>query len=288
MEITESQHTGEPLAADPIAEHIGGLLGDARAAHEAGDWSRLRQIVTAIQILDPKNTEAAALLPGSAQRCQMTLMFCDIVGSTAMADGRDPEDFSDILRDYRATCTAVIERFGGYVEDRQGDGLLVRFGYPEVHEDDARRAVLSALEMIRALRDRAQRLGVDDDVALQLRVAVHTDLVVLDGDRIEGATANEAARLQTLAEPDTVVVSDNTQALVRGYFDLAPMGPFELKGVSRRMEVFTVRGAHDSGRLATGMPLSPFAGRYAERHKIAELWAAACEDWLRAQQGARP
>ena len=146
----------------------------------------------------------------------MTLMFCDIVGSTAMADGRDPEDFSDILRDYRATCTAVIERFGGYVEDRQGDGLLVRFGYPEVHEDDARRAVLSALEMIRAIRDRAQRLGVDDDVALQLRVAVHTDLVVLDGDRIEGATANEAARLQTLAEPDTVVVSDNTQALVRG------------------------------------------------------------------------
>jgi class 3 adenylate cyclase len=248
----------------------------------------LRQIVTAIQILDPKNTEAAALLPGSAQRCQMTLMFCDIVGSTAMADGRDPEDFSDILRDYRSTCTAVIERFGGYVEDRQGDGLLVRFGYPEVHEDDARRAVLSALEMIRAIRDRAQRLGVDDEVALQLRVAVHTDLVALDGDRIEGATANEAARLQTLAEPDTVVVSGNTQALVRRYFDLAPMGRFELKGVSRRIEVFTVRGEQDSGRLATGTPLCPFAGRHAERQRIAELWATACEDWLRAQQGARP
>ena len=287
MKISESQRTGEPLAADPIAERIGDLLGDARAAHEAGDWNRLRQIVTAIQIFDPKNIEAAALLPGSAQRCQMTLMFCDIVGSTAMADGRDPEDFSDILRDYRATCTAVIERFGGFVEDRQGDGLLVRFGYPEVHEDDARRAVLSALEMIRALRGRAQRLGVDDEVALQLRVAVHTDLVVLDGDHIEGATANEAARLQTIAEPDTVVVSDNTQALVRGYFDLAPMGPFELKGVSRRIEVFTVRGERDSGRLAAGTPLSPFAGRYAERDKITALWAAACEDWLRAQQGAR-
>jgi class 3 adenylate cyclase len=264
------------------------MLGEARRAHEAGDWNRLRQIVTAIQILDPTNTEAAALLRGSAQRCQMTLLFCDIVGSTAMADGRDPEDFSDILRDYRSTCTAVIERFGGYVEDRQGDGLLVRFGYPEVHEDDARRAVLSALEMIRAIRDRAQRLGVDDEVALQLSVAVHTDLVALDGDHIEGATANEAARLQTLAEPDTVVVSDNTQALVRRYFDLAPMGRFELKGVSRRIEVFTVRGEHDSGRLATGTPLSPFAGRYAERQKIADVWAAACEDWLRAQEGARP
>ncbi|HKE78557.1 MAG TPA: adenylate/guanylate cyclase domain-containing protein [Solirubrobacteraceae bacterium] len=228
------------------------------------------------------------MLPGSAQRCQMTIMFCDIVGSTALADGRDPEDISDILRDYRRTCTAVVERFGGFVEDHQGDGLLVRFGYPEVHEDDARRAVLSGLEMIRELRDRAERLGVDEELALQLRVAVHTDLVVLEGDRIEGATANEAARLQTLAEPDTVVVSDNTQALVRGYFDLASMGPVELRGVSRRIEVFTVRGEQNSGRLAAGTPLSPFAGRHAERQKIAEVWAAACEDWLQAQQGARP
>ena len=100
--------------------------------------------------------------------------------------------------------------------------------------------------------------------------------------KIVGNNANN------LGGSDEINLYDNTQALVRGYFDLAPMGPFELKGVSRRMDVFTVRGAHDTGRLATGMPLSPFAGRYAERHKIAELWAAACEDWLRAQQGARP
>lgn len=288
MEITESQHTGEPLAADPIAEHIGGLFGDAHRAHEAGDWSRLRQIVTAIQILDPKNTEAAALLPGSAQRCQMTLMFCDIVGSTAIADARDPEEIGDILRHYRRTCAEVVERFGGFVEDHQGDGLLVRFGYPEVHEDDARRAVLSGLEMIRAVRNEAQLLGVDHEVALRLRVAVHTDLVVLHGDGVAGATANEAARLQAVAEPDTVVVSDTTQALVQGFFDVASMGHVELRGVSRPVEVFTVLGERDSGCFPSGTPLSPFAGRHPERQLIAALWRAACEDWRQAQAERAP
>jgi class 3 adenylate cyclase len=247
------------------------------------DWNRLRALVNAIRALDPNNAEAGALL-GSAQRCQMTLMFCDIVGSTAMADGRDPEEIGEILRDYRRTCTAVVERFGGFVEDHQGDGMLVRFGYPEVHEDDARRAVLSGLDMIRAIRDRAQRLGVDDEDALRLRVGVHTDLVVLHDDRVEGATANEAARLQTLAAPDTVVVSDSTQALVEGFFDLASMGRVELRGVSRPVEVFTVLGERDSGCFPTGTRLSPFAGRHSERQRIASLWSAACEDWRRAQQ----
>ncbi len=231
--------------------------------------------MNAIRALDPHNAEATELLAGSARRFQMTLMFCDIVGSTAMADGRDPEEISDILRDYHRTCTAVVERFGGFVEDRQGDGMLVRFGYPEVHEDDARRAVLSGLEMIRVIRDRAQRLGVDDDLALPLRVAVHTDLVVLDGDSVAGATANEAARLQSLAAPDTVVVSDTTHALVQGYFDLASMGQVELRGVSRPVEVFTVLGERDSGCFPAGTPLSPFAGRQPERRRIAAVWQAA-------------
>jgi class 3 adenylate cyclase len=215
----------------------------------------------------------------------MTLMFCDIVGSTAMADGRDPEEIADILRDFRRTCTAVVDRLGGCVEDHQGDGLLVRFGYPEVHEDDARRAVLSGLEMIRALRERALRLGVDDEQVLRLRVAVHTDLVVLHGDGVAGATANEAARLQTLAPPDTVVVSDTTQALVRRFFDFASLGRVELRGVSRPLEVFVVVGESDSGCFPTGTAMSPFAGRLAERERIAALWQAACEDWRRAQQG---
>jgi class 3 adenylate cyclase len=244
--------------------------------------------VNAIHALDPHNAEADALLGGAAHRLQMTLVFCDIVGSTAIADGRDPEEIGDLLRDYRSTCTAVVERFGGFVEDHRGDGLLVRFGYPEVHEDDARRAVLSGLAMIRAIHDRALRLGVDDELALQVRVAVHTDLVVLHGDEVEGATANEAARLQTLAAPDTVVVSDTTQALVHGFFDFVSMGRVELRGVSRPVEVFTVLGERESGPFPAGTPLSPFAGRHSERQRIAALWRAACDDWRRAQQEPGP
>jgi class 3 adenylate cyclase len=286
--ISHPQQPDGALANDPLAERIADLLGDARAARDAGDWNRLRALVNAVLALDPHNTEADALLGGSAQRCQMTLMFCDIVGSTAIADGRDPEEISDILRDYRRTCTTVVAGFGGFVEDHQGDGMLVRFGYPEVHEDDARRAVLSGLEMIRAVRDRAQRLGVDHEVALQLRVAVHTDLVVLHGDGVAGATANEAARLQTFADPDTVVVSDTTQALVQGFFDVASMGHVELRGVSRPVEVFTVLGERDGGCFPRGTPLSPFAGRHPERQLIAALWRAACEDWRRAQEERAP
>jgi class 3 adenylate cyclase len=276
------------MSHDALGERIADLLDDARAAREAGDWSNLGALVNAIRALDPQNAEADALLVGSARRCQMTLMFCDIVGSTAMADGRDPEEIGDILRDYRRTCTAVVDRFGGFVEDHQGDGLLVRFGYPEVHEDDARRAVLTGLEMIRAVRDRAQHLGVDDEGTLRLRVAVHTDLVVLHGDGVAGATANEAARLQSFAAPDTVVVSDTTQALLQGYFDLASMGRVELKGVSRPVEVFTVLGESTSGSFRGGTPLSPFAGRHAERERIAALWRATREDWRAAQREPAP
>jgi class 3 adenylate cyclase len=285
--ISHRQEPDGALANDPLAGRIADLLGDARAARDAGDWNRLRALVNAVHALDPHNTEADALLAGSAQRCQMTLMFCDIVGSTAIADARDPEEIGDILRHYRRTCTEVVERFGGFVEDHQGDGLLVRFGYPEVHEDDARRAVLSGLEMISAVRGEAQLLGVDHE-ALRLRVAVHTDLVVLHGDGVAGATANEAARLQAVAEPDTVVVSDTTQALVQGFFDVASMGHVELRGVSRPVEVFTVLGERDSGCFPSGTPLSPFAGRHPERQLIAALWRAACEDWRQAQAERAP
>jgi class 3 adenylate cyclase len=276
------------MSHNALAGRIADLLGDARAAREAGDWTTLGALVNAIRVLDPQNAEADALLVGSARRCQMTLMFCDIIGSTAMADGLDPEEIGDILRDYRRTCTAVVDRFGGCIEDHQGDGLLVRFGYPEVHEDDARRAVLAGLEMIRAVRDRAQHLGVDDEATLRLRVAVHTDLVVLHGDGVSGATANEAARLQSFAAPDTVVVSDTTHALLQGYFDVASMGPVELKGVSRPVEVFTVLGESASGSFRGGTPLSPFAGRHGERERIAALWRAAREDWLAAQGEPAP
>jgi class 3 adenylate cyclase/tetratricopeptide (TPR) repeat protein len=280
------------VTPDPSQSRIAGrlreLLGDARLAREAGDWNQLRALASAVLALDPENAEAEALLAGSAERRQMTLMFCDVVGSTAIADARDPEDLSAIMRDHRTACADVVERFGGFIEDHQGDGMLVRFGYPEVHEDDARRAVLSGLEMVRAVRARARSLQAEHSIELRVRIAVHTDLVVLDGVGLVGATANEVSRLHALAQPDTVVISDATHALVGNHFDVESMGQVDLRGVSRPVEVFTVLSECADGRRKAGGPPSPFAGRSLELDRIAALWRSSCEDWERALDDEAP
>jgi class 3 adenylate cyclase len=256
------------MAGESIDPRVDLLLADARAASQAGDRPRTQALASAVLALDPGNTEAEVLRDGSDQRCQMTLMFCDLVGSTALADGIDPEELSAILRQYRSTCTAVIERYGGFIEDRKGDGLLVRFGYPWVHEDDARRAVLSGLEIVRAIREHP--------LALHLRIAVHTGLVVTEGGEVVGAAPNEAARLQSLADPDTVLISDATYALVSDYFDVESRGVTDLRGVSRPFEVYTVLGERVNATLESSTRHTPFADRHGERNLIAEMWAATC------------
>jgi class 3 adenylate cyclase len=215
--------------------------------------------------LDPGNAAAERLLAGSARRLQMTLMFCDLVGSTQLADRLDPEDLTEILRGYRTACTEAVERYGGFIEDRQGDGLLVRFGYPRVHEDDARRAVLAGLEIVR-------RLG---GLGLQARIAVHTGVVVVDAGDVIGAAPNEVARLQATAEPGVVLISEETHALAGGYFEVAPRGPVELRGVSRPIMTYDVRHERVSARLEAASSLTPFTGRRDECAAIAALWEEA-------------
>jgi class 3 adenylate cyclase/tetratricopeptide (TPR) repeat protein len=289
VDITDDPGQDDGRVLPVLQARAADLLSDARLALRSGQWQQLRALANAVLALDPGNTEAEELLVGSAQRRQMTLMFCDIVGSTALADGRDPEETSDILRAYRGTCAKVIERFGGFIDDHQGDGMLVRFGYPEIHEDDARRAVLSGLEIVAAVRERAERYGTEHATDLHVRVAVHTDLVVLDGVGVAGPTANEAARIQALGQPDTVVISDTTQALVRDWFEVRSMGRTSLRGVSRPVEVFTVLGERPAGCLEPGAGRSPFAGRHPELGRISESWQAACRDWELARLGeARP
>lgn len=260
---------GNQSAPSRIDERIQDLLDDARAARQLGDWKLTQSLVNAVLALDPMNTEASGLVAGSAPRRQMTLMFCDIVGSTEIADSRDPEEVSSLLRAYRATCTEVVDRFGGYIDDHRGDGMLVLFGYPQVHEDDARRAVQCGRAIISTLPRRLRALsGSGGDVPLQVRIAVHTDLVVLDGVGVAGATANETARIQDFAEPNTVVLSDATRALVWPYFETVSIGEVELRGVSRPVEIFTVLRDRNTGDRP--LPISPFVGRERE---LAELGA---------------
>jgi class 3 adenylate cyclase len=269
------------MASDRIRRQVDGLLADARWLHEAGDVEQARALATAILALDPHNAWARRVLDGSARRCQMTLMFCDIVGSTALSQTLDPEDMTDVLRRYRSVCARAVERFGGFIEDRQGDGLLVRFGYPSVHEDDARRGVHGALEIVRQLRREAPALRRAHGIELRVRIAVHTGMVVIDDGGIVGAAPNEAARLQTLAEPDTVLISEATHALVAGYFDLEPRPLASLRGVPQPMQIYAVIGERFGRRLDAADSLTPFSGRERERDLIADAWRDAAD-------GARP
>ena len=178
-------------------------------------------------------TPLPAVPSHAAERRQLTVLFCDLVDSTRLARRFDPEDWREMMRAYREACATVIQRFDGYIAQYLGDGLSVYFGYPQAHEDDARRAVHTGLTMLEAMRQLNIRLEQERGVQLTVRVGIHTGLVVVGemggAGRHEhlalGDTPNLAARLQGLAEPDTVVVSADTLRLVEGYIrHIAPCG----------------------------------------------------------------
>src|SRR5215831_3213391 len=151
-----------------------------------------------------------------AERRQLTVMFCDLVDSTKLSSQLDPEEYRNVVRAYQQVCTEVIQRYDGHIAQLLGDGLLIYFGYPQAHEDDAQRAVRVGLGMRAALRDLNTRLHQAQGIQLAVRVGIHTGLVVVgamgDGGRHEqlalGETPNVAARMQALAAPNTVAISE--------------------------------------------------------------------------------
>ena len=177
--------------------------------------------------------------PG-AERRQLTILFCDVMDSTTLAGQLDPEDFREVMVRYHATCTEVIQRYGGHVAQYLGDGLLAYFGWPQAHEDDARRAVHTGLALVTAIRALGNRLIQDYGMRLAVRIGMHTGLVVVGtgedsapyGQLAVGATPNLAAKIQSLAAPDTVVISAATYDLVQGYFLCEPLGAHTLPGTT--------------------------------------------------------
>jgi class 3 adenylate cyclase len=168
---------------------------------------------------------APARQPAEAERRQLTVLFCDLVGSTELASRLDPEDWREIVRQYQQTCSDVIERYEGHIAQYLGDGLLVYFGYPQAHEDDAECAARAGLEIVEAVGERNPQIEARHGLPLAVRIGIHTGPVVVGevgaGERREtlalGDAANLAARLQGMAAPDTVVVSPETlRAAERG------------------------------------------------------------------------
>ena len=159
------------------------------------------------------------------------MLFCDLVDSTVLAGQLDPEDLREVVRAYQDTCAKVIARFEGHIAQYLGDGLLVYFGYPLAHEDDAQRAVRAGLGIVEALGQLNTRLGQERGVHLAVRLGIHTGLVVVGdvggGTRQEqlalGETPNLAARLQGIAAPNTLVISATTFQLLGGFFACQPL-----------------------------------------------------------------
>jgi class 3 adenylate cyclase len=178
----------------------------------------IRQADSSPQDVLPRMTSR----PQEAERRQLTVLFCDLADSTRLAGQLDPEDLREVVLAYQATCVEVLQRFEGHVAQYLGDGLLVYFGYPQAHEDDAQRAVRAGLGILDAMGILNTRLEQHQGVRLAVRIGIHTGPVVVgtmgSGGRHEqlalGETPNLAARLQSLATPDTAVISETTHRLV--------------------------------------------------------------------------
>jgi class 3 adenylate cyclase len=223
---------------------------------------------------DPLATEEGARSK-RAERRQLTVMFCDLVDSTPLAGRIDPEDFRELVQEYQLACDRVIRRLDGWIGHYLGDGIVVYFGFPHTHEDMGLRAVRAGLGILDAMDELNERLEPKLGVRLQVRIGAHTGLAVVGEmggpgrleDMALGEAPNVAARVQGVAEPDTVAISGDTLRLVRGHVDVEALGPQTLKGVNRPIDVFRVVGVKDAARrfeATTWRGLTPLVGRETE------------------------
>lgn len=252
---------------DQDFKDLGILLGDRR------------KLLRAIRELDAARWTVAA---DAAERRQVTLMFCDLVGSTTIAASLDPEDLRVVISAYQRCCAQTVERHGGFVAKYMGDGVLVYFGYPQAREHDAEHAVEAGL----ALVETVPRLVTPAGAPLQVRVGIATGMVVV-GDLVGsgqaqergvvGETPNLAARLQGIAEPNAVVIAEGTRRLLGDLFELQDLGPHNLKGIPGPIPAWAVMRARKIESrfeaLHAGDRLLPLAGRTGEAETLARCWA---------------
>jgi len=281
------------LTAEDLKE-----LGVASIGHR-------RKLLDAIAALGtssstPGTHEAEARAPGAepapiaetpateAERRQLTVMFCDLVGSSELAARLDPEDTGRIIRGYQERCAAVIGRWGGHVAKYMGDGVLAYFGYPRTEEDEAERAVRAGLELVETVR----ALGPEHGLELSVRIGIATGHVVVgeligqgaaQEQTVVGETPNLAARLQALAAPSTVVIGDNTRKLIGALFDLEDLGAHALKGFAAPVPAWRVvgeGGAESRFEALRGRQLTALVGREHELGLMLERWG-----WAKAGDG---
>jgi predicted ATPase/class 3 adenylate cyclase len=259
-------------------ERLGIPLGDRKRM--------LKAIADYQQSFTPRTSLMAATVASphsEAERRHLTVLFCDLVGSTGLATELDPEELSGVIRRFHDTCAAVIKHFGGYIGRFMGDGLLVYFGYPRAHEDDAERAVRAGLDIVAKVR----QLLLPSGEPLQVRVGIATGLVVVgetigEGSAQEqavfGESPNLAAHLQQVAAPNSVLVAASTHRLLGGLFVCADLGRVEVKGKSKPVAAWRVVGecvAESRFEAIRPKRLTRFVGRQEQLGRLLNFWEQA-------------
>jgi class 3 adenylate cyclase len=264
-----------PDLSEADLEKLGVLLGHRK---------KMLRAIAALGAAAPARTAPPAgarptfVRAEGAERRQLAVLFCDLVASTALSTRLDPEDLREILATYAARVSEQVERFGGFVARFLGDGILAYFGYPQAREDDAERALRAGLALVETI----SRLEVPFGT-LQTRIGIATGLVVV-GDLVEGGngqehevvgeTPNLAARLQSLAEPDTVVVAASTRQLVGDLFEFRDLGTANLKGFAEPVQIWQVLGPGMDSRFEAlrTSSLTPLVGREDELELLSRRW----------------
>ena len=236
----------------------------------------------------PASRPPPAPAPAQAERRQLTVMFCDLVGSTALSTGMDPEDLRDVITSFQNRCSAAIRRYDGFVAKYMGDGILVYFGYPRAHEDEAERSARAALDIVDAMAELNAAVPRPPAVELAVRIGIATGPVIV-GDQIGEGTASEtavvgetpnlAARLQALAQPNQIVVSAATRAMLGDYFDLKDLGAYEFRGFAEPVPAWRVLSARDvESRFAATRTggAAPLVGRQEEMGLLLRAWEGSC------------
>ena len=281
----ETAFNENAIAADVLPD-----LTEADLAQLGVNLGDRKRLLKAIASLGPTETASKPPSPAppapsadSAERRQLTVMFCDLVGSTALSARLDPEDLREVIRAYQDACAGAIARYDGFVAKFMGDGILAYFGFPRAHEEDAERAVRAGLDIttvIAKLETRAKE-------SLRVRIGVATGVVVV-GDlvgqgsareqAVVGETPNLAARLQALAEPGSVVIAEATRRLLGGAFELHPLGHQNLKGFDAPVPAWTVlREAENVSRFeaSRAQGMTPLIGREHEVALLIDRWRNA-------------
>ncbi len=271
-----------PDLTDQDLEKLGVLLGHRRKLLRAiANSEGLEKTVPAIAASAASSAPVAVQPSDAAERRQVTVMFSDLVGSTALSARMDPEDLREVISAYQRCVAETVRRFGGFVARYMGDGVLIYFGYPAAHEDDAERAVRAGLALI----DAVATLPAPEP--LQVRIGAATGMVVV-GDivgsgeaqehDIVGETPNLAARLQAIAEPNTVIIADATRRLLGNLFELRDLGPKDLKGIAGPVKTFAVlRASSVESRFEAMHPgiLTALVGREEELELLLRRWEKA-------------